>query len=560
MNKVWALTKVLLKTNFLSNQGNGKKKKSKSIGLVGIIVLFAFVFGSLGVPIIYGLNTLLEIVPMNDVLLSLILPLAGVTTVIFGVFSVVNIFYMSKDIEYLLPLPLRAKEILIAKFFVALINEYYILFMFILPCLIGVGVGVDAGVLYYIYTLLIFILLPIIPSAIVTFFILILTKFTGVVKNKDLFTYISMALIILFSFAYNYIIQNVISVDVNNIGTTLQSIENGLLPYFKAIFPFYNSAVVTLVNYNGLNGLFSFIVFLGFNVLSLIIIYFFGDKLYLKSITVTSGNKKNKDNISEVVNKNGVKISSSFMWLLKKEWLIVKRSPIFMLNIVIIVFLMPVILIFSFAITVIGGVESLAFNVDTNAINEYLSNPYVYFIVLTVILFFTSMSFAASTSISREGSSAWFMKVIPISYFKQINVKVFFAVIIDIIGVLLIAVIPIIACKIPLYYVFCVFLPVLILVVLLNYLNIYIDLKRPKLKWNEESVAIKQNLNTLISMLICMAVCAVFGIMAVVFYLYNLKINVIVLSLIVSLVSIVLLALVVYLFYKNNDKLLDNVD
>lgn len=560
MSKVWVLTKVLFKTNFLLSQGNSQKKRNKSLGIIGFGILLVFVFGSLGIPIIYALDSLLEVVPMHNIVLSLLLPLAGATTVIFSVFSIVNIFYMSKDIENLLPLPLKSKDILLAKFFVALINEYYILFMFILPCLIGVGVGIDAGILYYIYMLLIFVLLPIIPSVVVTFIVLVLTKFTGIVKNKDLFTYFSMGLILVFAFAYNYIVQNVVSVDTNNIGATLQSLENEILPYFRLIFPFYNSGVTTLVNYNNLNGLFSFIAFLGINILSLVFIYFFGDKLYLKSLTITRGNKKNKVNVDEVVTKNNFKKSSSFIWLLKKEWLIIKRSPVFMLNIVIIVFLMPIILIFSALLTIISDGGSFAFNVDASVINGYLSNPIVYFIVLVALLFFTSVSFAASTSISREGSSAWIMKIIPVSYFKQISAKVLFAVIIDMIGALLIAIVPIIVCKIPVYYVLCQFIPLLILVIFLNYLNIYIDLKRPKLKWDEESVAVKQNLNTLISMLICMAVCSIFGIMAFVFYLYNIKINVILLSLVISFISVILLGLVVYLFYRNNDKLLDNVD
>ena len=37
-----------------------------------------------------------------------------------------------------------------------------------------------------VYTLIIFILLPVIPSAIVTLVILFLTRFTGMFKNKDL--------------------------------------------------------------------------------------------------------------------------------------------------------------------------------------------------------------------------------------------------------------------------------------------------------------------------------------------------------------------------------------
>lgn len=561
MSKIWMLTRVLLKTNFLmSESASNKKKKNKKLSYVVIAILFAFIIGSLGIPIILGLDFLLEIVPAEKLILSIIFPLACITTIVFGVFSIINVFYMSKDLEHLLPLPLKPKDIMISKFFVSLINEYYILFMFILPCLIGVGIGIDAGVLYYIYTLLIFILLPIIPSVIIMIIILLMTRIFGVIKNKDTFMYVSMGIIILFSLGYNYVVQNVISVDVNSIGNTLQSLENGVMPYFEKIFFFYNSALVALINYNNINGLFSFIAFLGFNILSLIIIYVFGDKLYLKSLTITRGAKSKNKRVDEIIDKYKINNRSSFKWLMKKEWLIIKRTPIFMLNIVIIIFLMPVILVLSFVMAYLSGGEMSNNQFNQLDISNYINDPFVYLIVMVVAIFFTCTSICAATAISREGSSACMMKVIPISYFKQINIKVLFSVMLDLIGVVLIGIIPISLYEVPIYYVVLVFVPLVILVFLLNYFNIYIDLKRPKLKWDQESAAVKENLNAFLSMLLTWGVSLIFVILAVVFYLYNIQINVILLSVVISAISGCLLALVIYKFYKNSDKLLENVD
>lgn len=560
MSKLLMLTKVLLKTNLFAGANNSKKnkKRNKCLGIVGIGILLLFVICSLGIPIVFALDNILEIIPMQNIILSFILPLAGITTIVFSIFSVVSVFYLSKDSEHLLPLPIEPRDIMLSKFLVSLVNEYYILFMFILPCLIGVGVGIDAGIMYYVYTILIFLLLPIIPSVIVTFIILIITRFTGVLKNKDLFMYISMGLILIFAFGYNYIVQNFISVDIDNIGITMESLENAVLPYFKMLFPFYNSGVNTLINYDNLNGVFSFVAFVGFNFIALLIIYFLGDKLYLKTLTYNRGNKKKSSNVELAVdNKNN---SGRVSWLLKKEWLIVKRTPVFMLNIVIIVLLMPLIFVFSFLLGFSKEGGSLSLGIDASKASVYFSNPFIYLVILAVAIFFTCSSIAASTSISREGSNAWFMKVIPVSYLKQINVKVLFAVILDMLGVILIGIVPVILFKVPLLYVVGVFVPLLIIVILLNYFNIMLDLKKPRLNWSEESVAVKQNINGLISMLITIAVCAIFGILAFIFYYYRIEISVALLACIISLISGLILGLVVYLFYKNSSKLLDNVD
>lgn len=557
MSRLWALTKVLFKNNILVSNINSKNKKkdNKLVNFVLFAFLIIFVIASLGVPIILTLDSVLSVAPVENILISLIIPLAGITTIVFSVFSVVSVFYLSKDSEHLLPLPIAPKDIMLSKFFVSLINEYYILFMFIFPCLIGVGIGISANIMYYIYMFVVFLLLPIIPSAIVVLIILLVTRFTGVIKNKDMFMYVSMFLVLSFALGYNFIVQEFIAIDLENIGMTFGGLDEQLVPYFKLIFPFYNSACDALINFNNLNGLFSLVAFISFNFIALLIVYLIADKLYLKTLIATRGHNKKMESIETFVK---VKKRSTFVSLLQKEWLVVKRTPVFMLNIVVIVFLMPIILLMSF---IIGySSENSLMALDASVVNSYLSNPLVYLIILTIGLFFTSFSLAASTSISREGNSAWVMKTIPLSAFKQINAKVFFAVVLDLIGVILVAIVPIVVLKIPFYYIIAVFLPIFIIVIILNYFNIYLDLRKPKVKWSDESVAVKQNMNSLLSILLTMAISVIFGLLAFVFYRYNIAINVLLLSGIISVVCGIILAFVIYLFKKNENKLLDNVD
>lgn len=555
MSKFLALTKVLLKNNVFGGISS-KSKKSKYGTSIVVALLILFVVGSVCVPMTYVISSLLEVAKIEKILISLIIPLGGVAVIIFSLFSTISVFCLNKDSDYLLPMPLPARDIILSKFIVSLITQYYILLMFILPCLIGVGIGIDASAMYYVYMTVIFVFLPVIPSSLVTILVLVITRFTGVIKNKDVFMYFSMVLILLFSFGYNYILQNVLVIDPANIGSTMESLENALLPACNKIFPFYNSASDALINFDNLNGLFSLITFIGFNFVALLLVYLIGDKLYLRILTDNRGSKKKIKNIEnkDIKCVKGNKVS----WLLKKEWLIIKRTPIFMLNIVAIVFIMPIIIVFSFVIS--SGSEGSSFLLNIGDVSLYLKDSLIYIIVLAICIFFTCTSVAASTAISREGSNAWFMKVIPVSYFKQINVKVLFAVIIDMLGVIFTMVLPVIIYKIPVSYILLVLIPLTLIVTIMNYFNILVDLKKPVLKWSEESEAVKQNVNSLISIFGTMGLCALFGVGAYLIYKYDIVINVILLSILISVFCVIILGLVIYYFYKNSDKLMKNID
>ena len=98
------------------------------------------------------------------------------------------------------------------------------------------------------------------------------------------------------------------------------------------IFPFFNSAKYALMHDTEVIGVASFMTFLGFNILAMIILYFLGEKFYLKGLTKNSGTKKEKKSLDQVYSKDSGGIMKA---LIKKEWKIIKRTPVYMLNIVV---------------------------------------------------------------------------------------------------------------------------------------------------------------------------------------------------------------------------------
>lgn len=118
MYKMLNLTKILLK-NSINFWGKSPKSKAQLIKKTGLFLVFILAFTPLVLTFGYmisGAYDLLIPVGQEGVLLSLSLSLVSMMIFFFGIFYVISVFYFTKDIEYLLPLPLRPWEIIGAKF------------------------------------------------------------------------------------------------------------------------------------------------------------------------------------------------------------------------------------------------------------------------------------------------------------------------------------------------------------------------------------------------------------------------------------------------------------
>lgn len=533
MSNIIELTKVLMKNNLFSF--SGKKKTAKQSGnrggILGFFVLFAFFIAVIGGPIIFVLSDILKIYDFSELILSFSVPVGGLTSILFGVFSIISVFYFSKDSEQLLHLPIKSSELLIAKFLTSLASTYLILAMFIFPIIFGVGLGINASFVYYLYSIGICLLMPIIPMVLVSIIIMISNKLFKFGKRKDIFMYIMTGFILIFSFAYSFGLTYLMEIEGEDQVLALLSGDfSNLIKISKWIFPFFNSAASALLHYDEFIGFASFMTFIGFNLLSAVILYFVGDKLYVKGLTDDNGNNKNKKHSIEDTykpQKGGVMKA-----LLKKEWLVIKRSPIFMLNVIIINLIYPIIFGISFVI---------AFNsegVNIEMISQYINfnNSGILLIVIGALLLLCSMACSTSSSISRDGSSAAVMKTIPVSYKKQMDAKVLFSMIIDLSILVLIEVPLTIVFRVPWYYLILVNIPLVIIMLIVSYLSLLLDLKRPKLDWKEESEAVKQNLNVFFSLVFTMVVCAAFVMGGV--FLLSKNVNI---YLMFALISVVLL-------------------
>lgn len=500
MSKIIQLTKVFLKTSFTKYKETSNKKEKtisqKILTTIGIILLVAYIMGIFGF-ISYEMISLLIEIGQPAVFLGVALLSIAILLLIQTLIASMNLFYFSKDLEYILPLPLKPHEIVIAKFNTLLITEYITVFTFLLLPFIIYGVLTGVGALFYIYTLLILLVFPILPALISCILVMIAMCFSGLTKNKEKFQTIATIILIL----------AVIVMQTQLTGTEETTNEemvqmltqfNGLAEQINNYFITLGDSINALTNYNNITGIHSMLKIIVITAIAYIAFIIISQKLYFKgAIGASYSGKKKKSANGISYKKQNIAIA-----YVKKEFIALFKNSIFFTQCILPSILMPIIFLIS-TIAGAGGMEEMQ---AQEVQNLEISNTIGLCIITGINAFLFTMNFIAVTAISRDGENAVFMKHIPLELEKQCTYKIVPAVIMSMVTSIIILVISKVLFKATPLFILLNLIISLLLSIFYSYLMIIVDLKRPKLKWDTEYTVVKQNMNMLFEFALSIAI------------------------------------------------------
>ena len=494
------LTKIFLKSayqdiNIINKETKKINKRSVFVWLILIVSLALF----------YISNEIIKALVSSgypEVFLSIYFLVLAIFIMFQTILVCTNIFYFSKDIELILPFPIKPVNLLIAKFNTLICTLYVSEAIFgIIPICIY-GILTHSTLLFYIYAVLIFIFFPVFLALVLSIIMMFVMKISKFIKNKEIFQTIITLLLVtsIFIVEYNVInnifIQNKeIEIVENNFQIADKLIEfNNKIETSNKLFLVINPAVKVLKNSN-LQNIFEIIKIILIDFITFIIFIFIGKKTYLKDIL------KNTSYLIKTSNK-GINLYKKckkniiFKAYIKKEFKnLFRNSMVFMQCVYpMIISLITVIII---SIILLPKLNEVLNNPDIKQlIGNFEFDLSLVYILLSGIQVLFMISPASLTSISRDGKNASFMKYIPISYFRQILYKGLPQIFINSISVIIIIGI--------LYYAFpsigivnvlLVFISSMILNALNSYSMIIVDLLNPKLEWDSEYEILKQNNN-----------------------------------------------------------------
>jgi ABC-2 type transport system permease protein len=189
-----------------------------------------------------------------------------------------------------------------------------------------------------------------------------------------------------------------------------------------------------------------------------------------------------------------------------REFRIMNRTPIFLLNGVLSVILIPIL----FVIMWNTGKRAS----DASALLALVRSADAAVAVIAAALFMTisgSLNGTASSTFSREGGQFWMSKVIPVSPADQVRGKFLHSYAIAVLGIAAAALVVLLVFHLGIEVVLAAVALALAASFVLTAVGMIIDLARPLLTWTNPQKAIKQNFNVLL---------AIFADFGVLFLLY----------------------------------------
>ncbi|MEL7570830.1 MAG: hypothetical protein AAGU14_09770, partial [Eubacteriaceae bacterium] len=297
--------------------------------------------------------------------LAQFLSLGAVVILIFGISYILSYFYMSKDIDTLLSLPIKPESIVLSKILTITVSEYMFVLPLMLPPIIKYGIAQSCNVVYYIESAVAIALLPVMVLGILAIIMIILMRGASLKIKKDKIQLITLFFTLAIVIAYQFLNvkfssamqydnpAEVIAYYIQNSNAMLNNISK---IFFPAVF-----ASNAMINYNNISTVYYFLIY----ILSCGVVVFVCSAVvrifYIQSILKSSFSNKS----TKINKKIDTNINSPMISIFKNDIRLMLRTPIYLFNTVGVMIILPLmILIMSFA----SGVNK---QIDLTALSKY---------------------------------------------------------------------------------------------------------------------------------------------------------------------------------------------
>ena len=526
MTKFFSLVGLTFKQQFRTKPtDSGKKNK---VGIVVLYIALAIVFVPVAISIFIGCLTLGKYVSANlpqdtyaGIVGTLLLGVQGVT-LLFGFHGVLVNVFNCKDADKLLYLPINGTTVFWAKFFVAYVNEAVagalLLFVTVLPF----GIGMGAGIGYYLTLLVALLLVPLLPMLVSTLLAMPLSMLLAKIgKNGVVKTVLNVLLYLAVMALYIWLIQQFgyggNGDDNINDEEALKKIVTMIVDHISAVIvyvhPDYMMAkTFVATDWTGLGnfalGLAEFAAL--FALLLMISKAFYGKML---TLTVEGGGstiQKSKKPL-QIDKKSGV-ISQ----LIASDFKRVVRDPQMGFQAFVGMLIVPL-------VVVIVAIGFSTGNDSGVSLGEFIKQNGMIvgmFLMIYLTLLTSGTNVLGLFPMSRENKSLYLLKTLPVPFEKVLLAKVLLATLVAFVTDFITAILVVFVAG------FNPLSALLLMLGLLAYgfgnmcLTTRMDLKSPKIGWSNFQTSLKNSKNSWIAVLLGLLSAVIVGVTSMGFLLW----------------------------------------
>lgn len=503
MNSYLKLVKVFMTAISMSKPQDKRRKV-----MIIILSLFA-VFGVLlPVTFVSGLvvNLMTEtLLPYNceEMGIELMFYVISIFTVIFGINVIFNEFYFSNDLEYLLPLPLKPYQIAASKFTAAFINENMMQFMLVLASVAGFGIASKMPLFSWLLSLIGIFTMPIVPLVYCAVISMLLMYYTRIIRNKEIIQRISVVMLFVIILAVVGSITVIQDLDIDHYVEAMATGNQDFFNVMRIIFP----TMPLFINSFAKQSIGALLLYLLVTAVYIAVFLFLANRLYFDGLIGLSAANNASKRGSALKKLDRIKQRSQAAALFFKEVRMLLRTPVFFTNCIAINFLWPV---FVYAMVQIQHYDfSLPVLRQLYEDGDYRITLFVPLFVIGISLLMTAINSIGSNAISREGSQFQFMKYIPVAYSIQWHVKAAVSIFFSLLGLWVFIVPAMVILGLNIGRILIYLILSLLCVMLVTYSGLLIDSVQPKLIWDDEMSALRENYNTFFNMAVAIMEAAV---------------------------------------------------
>ena len=531
MNSLFKLLKINYINNFglnaVINKKIAKEDKSKSIksfGMMLVIAISVIIMATVYAEIIGEALAQINLVHLLPMIASLI---TVIITFMLSIFKADGTIFGSKDLDFLLSLPLSSRTILASKLIELLSLNIGISALVMIPSTIVYYIKSIASISCFLYMIVGIVILPLIPIILASIVAFILNIMSSKFRFSKIIYSVGMIGVIIVIFIGSLKAQDFMSYLMMNASSIENIFEKSYIPSAWFASSLINGDVGDLLK------------FIAISIVPFILLVFIFSRSF----------KKINSNLGQSYQKSNYKISKlkqkgMYQTLLNKE---IKRdfastSYVFnTLGITAMLVIMSIVSVFS-GDEVLGMISKGAGRV----------------IVLAVAAMFGVMSGMASTtpsSISIEGKNLWILKSLPIDIRDIFKAKVSMSLILSIPAIVISSLI--ISFGVSLSIIDTIFIIVFASVynTFIAISGLFINILYPKFDWKQEIQAVKNTISVTITLFLSIIPVGIgFGV-----YKLLPSVNVIIFMIIALIIEIILVALAVRILNTKGQEYFKNL-